>query len=51
MEMQEKMFAGQLTVAKETGRPAIIHCVRAWRRLVETIKEINEALSWQESET
>ena len=41
MEMQEKVFAEQLLMAKETGLPAVIHCVRAWRRLVETINKIN----------
>lgn len=41
MEKQEKIFAEQLLIAKETGRPAIIHCVREYGRLLEIIRNTN----------
>lgn len=41
VKMQEKIFAEQLLIAKEIGRPAIIHCVREYGRLLEMIKETN----------
>lgn len=35
---QEEVFAAQLELARRLGRPAIIHCVRMWGRLVEMLK-------------
>lgn len=39
MVLQERFFAEHLRIAAETGRPAIIHCVRAWGRLLSIIQE------------
>ncbi|MBI4351095.1 MAG: TatD family hydrolase [Elusimicrobia bacterium] len=36
---QEGVFIAQLRLAKKLGRPASIHCVRTWGRMLEIIKE------------
>lgn len=36
---QEGVFRAQLGLAKKLGRPACLHCVRAWGRMLEIIKE------------
>lgn len=36
---QEGVFTAQLRLAKKLGRPACIHCVKAWGRMLEIIKE------------
>ena len=36
---QEEIFRAQLKLALKLGRPAVIHCVRAWGRLLEIIRE------------
>ncbi|OGS13057.1 MAG: hypothetical protein A2234_09660 [Elusimicrobia bacterium RIFOXYA2_FULL_58_8] len=36
---QEEVFAGQLKLAKKLNRPAVIHCVGAWGRLLALLRE------------
>jgi len=36
---QEGVFTAQLRLAKKLGRPACLHCVKAWGRMLELIKE------------
>jgi len=36
---QEGVFISQLKLAKKLGRPACLHCVKAWGRMLEIIKE------------
>lgn len=36
---QEGVFAAQLRLAKKLGRPASVHCVKAWGRMLAIIKE------------
>ena len=36
---QEGVFTAQLRLAKKLGRPACLHCVKAWGRMLEIIKE------------
>ncbi|MEI7530179.1 MAG: TatD family hydrolase, partial [Elusimicrobiota bacterium] len=36
---QEEAFKAQLRLAKKLGRPVCIHCVRAWGRMLEILKE------------
>ncbi len=36
---QEGIFTAQLRLAKKLGRPASLHCVKAWGRMLEIIKE------------
>lgn len=38
MPGQEENFAYQLALAARFGRPAVIHCVKSWGRLLELIK-------------
>lgn len=35
---QAAVFTAQLRLAKKLGRPASLHCVKAWGRMLETIK-------------
>ena len=39
MARQEGVFRAQLGLAKKLGRPACIHCVKAWGRMLEILKE------------
>ena len=39
MDLQEIFFAEHLRISAGLGRPAIIHCVRAWGRIVRIIRE------------
>lgn len=34
MPEQERIFLRQVRIASQTGKPLIIHCVRAWERLL-----------------
>lgn len=36
---QEGVFTAQLRLARKLGRPACIHCVKSWGRMLEIIKE------------
>jgi TatD DNase family protein len=36
---QEASFAAHLDLARELNRPVAVHCVRAWGRLIEILKE------------
>lgn len=38
-DIQEKAFRGQLRLAREAGLPVLIHCRRAWGRLLEILRE------------
>ena len=40
MKIQEEVFIRQLKLAKQLDRPAVIHCVKAWGRLLEILKNI-----------
>ncbi len=37
--VQEEVFRRQLQLARELGRPAVVHCVRAWRRALPVLLE------------
>ena len=36
---QEGVFRAQLALAKKLGRPSCLHCVKAWGRMLEILKE------------
>lgn len=36
---QEGVFTAQLRLAKKLGRPACLHCVKAWGRMLAVVKE------------
>jgi TatD DNase family protein len=40
---QESAFVSQLQLAKKLGRPASVHCVKSWGRMLELIKLVQPA--------
>lgn len=46
LDEQERVFAAQATLAAELGKPLIIHCVRAWDRLLRLNKELRGDSTW-----
>lgn len=40
---QETAFVSQLQLAKKLGRPASVHCVKSWGRMLELIKLVQPA--------
>lgn len=46
METQREVFIAQARLAEETGKPLIIHCVKAWPELVACLKEIRPERPW-----
>ena len=40
---QESAFVSQLQLAKKLGRPAAVHCVKSWGRMLELIKLVQPA--------
>ena len=37
LELQNKILTAQANIAKNAGKPIIIHCVRAWSELIKTL--------------
>ncbi|MCM1453080.1 MAG: TatD family hydrolase [bacterium] len=46
LDEQEEVFAAQARIATELGKPLIIHCVRAWDRLLRLNKELRGHSTW-----
>ena len=46
MEVQEEVFIRQIRLSEELGKPLIIHCVKAFDRLLRLRKELNPKQSW-----
>ena len=46
MEVQESVFLEQIRLSEELGKPLIIHCVKAFDRLLQLRKELNPKQSW-----
>ena len=46
MEVQESVFLDQIRLSEELGKPLIIHCVKAFDRLLQLRKELNPKQSW-----
>lgn len=42
--LETDIFRKQITLAEKTGKPLIIHCVRAYEELLHTIKEMHPAV-------
>lgn len=40
--VQREVFRGHVMLAKELGRPLNVHCVRAWKGLMEVLREAGE---------
>jgi TatD DNase family protein len=45
-ELQQELFLMHVRLAEETGKPVIIHCVKAWDELLHVRKSIKPALPW-----
>lgn len=42
--LQEKIFCEQLGLASETARPVTLHCVKAWKELLDVLKRYGSKL-------
>jgi TatD DNase family protein len=46
MELQHRAFSEQAAISEETGKPLVIHCVRAWDELMKAHKSIRPKMPW-----
>jgi TatD DNase family protein len=46
MEIQRAAFKEQVKIAEESGKPLIVHCVRAWDELLASYKTLNPVKPW-----
>lgn len=46
LQLQKEVFAEQVKLAEEIGKPLIIHCVKAWDELLAIKKELNPDMPW-----
>jgi len=46
MQLQSRTFAEQAAISEETGKPMIIHCVKAWDELIAAHRKIRPKLPW-----
>ena len=46
IELQKSVFAEQVRIASEKGKPLIIHCVRAWDELLAAHKNLKPRIPW-----
>ncbi|MDR2148205.1 MAG: TatD family hydrolase [Tannerella sp.] len=46
LTIQRQLFEIQAQIAEETGKPLIIHCVKAWSELLETKKRLKPSTIW-----
>lgn len=46
MELQHRTFAEQAAISEDTGKPLVIHCVRAWDELMTAHRRIGPKMPW-----
>lgn len=46
LALQEKLFIAQATVAEETNKPLLIHCVKAWSEIICLRKKLSPRMPW-----
>ncbi|HAM10234.1 MAG: hypothetical protein A2X05_05075 [Bacteroidetes bacterium GWE2_41_25] len=46
MDLQNRTFAEQVAISEETGKPLVIHCVKAWDELMAAHKRVNPQMPW-----
>jgi TatD DNase family protein len=46
IETQKKLFITQARLAESTGKPLIIHCVRAWNEIIDLHKLLRPSVAW-----
>jgi TatD DNase family protein len=45
-DLQEKVFLEQVKISEQTGKPLIIHCVRAWEEIIGAHKKMKPRMPW-----
>lgn len=45
-DLQEKAFTEQIRIAEKSGKPMIIHCVKAWDEILKLKKQENPIYPW-----
>jgi TatD DNase family protein len=46
IELQRLIFEKQIVISEETGKPVVIHCVRAWDELLSVKKRLKPKMPW-----
>jgi TatD DNase family protein len=46
MDLQRTVFGEQVVIAKEIGKPMVIHCVRSWDELLSSHRIMKPELPW-----
>jgi TatD DNase family protein len=46
IELQRKAFEEQIAISEETGKPVVVHCVRAWDELLSVQKKLKPKMPW-----
>lgn len=46
MERQEELFAEQVAISEQVSKPLVIHCVKAWDRLMHLRKHLRPRQPW-----
>jgi TatD DNase family protein len=46
IELQRTTFEEQVAISEATGKPVIIHCVRAWDELLSVKKKLKPKMPW-----
>lgn len=45
-DLQKKVFEEQVKISQDTGKPMIIHCVRAWEDILMEHKKMKPKMPW-----
>jgi TatD DNase family protein len=46
IELQRLVFEKQIVISEKTGKPVVIHCVRAWDELLSVKKRLKPKMPW-----
>ncbi len=46
MDLQRRTFEEQVEISEETGKPLVVHCVRAWDELLGEHKKLGPKMPW-----
>jgi TatD DNase family protein len=46
IELQKRAFEEQISISEKTGKPVVIHCVRAWDELLAAKKKMKPEMPW-----
>ena len=45
-ELQRSIFESQAVIAEKSGKPVVVHCVRAWDELLNAHRKLKPEMSW-----